>query len=357
MAVGDIFLNTRTGGQDPFASVKNVFREADVLFGNLEVPLTDVDSPGIEQAVLIKGSPEAIPYLKDARFSVLNVAHNHIRDFGVKGAIDTIRHLEKNNIPHIGAGRSIAECFKEVVVEVDGRTVAFVGFYAYGEGLSSNGFHVAGISPQLVRHRIAELKEAHDHVVVSFHWGRENVFYPAPEQQEFARLCIDDGASVVIGHHPHYLHGVEKYNRGLIFYSLGNFNFWQFGMETGYYNRLTCIADIQLSEEKIDFELLPVMIDDNYCPQPISSAQETQSFNEHMEKISSPLPAGVDTWWWFGEIGKPYLVNNTRSFLVSIRRYGIRHFFKMVRWLTSRFVIKCYVGLIRRYLRLGRHPS
>jgi len=354
MAVGDIFLRTREGATDPFAYVKDVFSQADVVFGNLEVPLTNVSLPGIEQAVILKSSPDGVRFLRDAHFSVLNLAHNHIRDFGVEGALDTIRHLDDAGLPHVGAGATIAECMREVVVNVQGTNVAFAGFFLHGEGLSSPGLHIAGMAPQLVMHRIAELRSKYDRVVVSLHWGRENIFYPAPEQQEFGRRCIDEGASVVIGHHPHYVHGVQEYRGGVIFYSLGNFNFWQFGMTTTHYHRLTCIADIVLGEDQVTYETIPIMIDDNYCPRPITSADEIAAFHAHMDKISRPLADGIDKWWWFGEIGKPYLLNNGRSFLVRIRRYGIAHFFKMVRWLTSRFVIKCYVGLIRRYLRLGR---
>lgn len=354
MAVGDIFLQRKDGTGDPFAHVKDTFAQADVVFGNLEVPVTDAARPGIEQAVILKSSPDGVPYLRDANFSVLNLAHNHIRDYGAEGALDTIRHLDAVGLRHIGAGDSIAASMKETVVDVDGTTVAFAGFYSHGEGLSTGGLYVAGMSPQLVRHRIAELASRYDRVVVSLHWGRENIFYPAPEQQEFARMCIDEGASVVLGHHPHYLHGVEAYNGGVIFYSLGNFNFWQFGMKTDHYHRLTCIADIDLSGESVTHDLIPVMIDDDYCPRPVTAPGDVAAFDAHMKEISALLPGGIDKWWWFGQIGKPYLVNNGRSFLVRIRRYGIGHAFAMARWLTSRFVIKCYVGLIRRYFGLGR---
>lgn len=357
MAAGDIFLRTRDGQGDPFAYVKDVFREADLVFGNLEVPLTDASQTGIEQAVLIKSSPAAVPLLKAAHFSVLNLAHNHIRDFGVQGALDTIRHLDDAALQHVGAGATTEACLREAVVDVNGTTVALAGFYTHGEGLSSNGLHVAGMAPQLVAHRITELRSRYDRVVVSLHWGRENVFYPSPDQQDFGRFCIDQGASVVVGHHPHYLHGVETYNGGVILYSLGNFNFCQFGMPTSHYHRLTCIADVVLGDGQVSYRLIPVMIGEDYCPRPITSPEEVAQFESHMERISQPLAAGIDKWWWFGEIGKPYLVNNGRSFLVRIRRYGIAHAFKMLSWLTSRFCIKCYVGLLRRYLGFNRQPS
>jgi poly-gamma-glutamate synthesis protein (capsule biosynthesis protein) len=39
--------------------------------------------------------------------------------------------------------------------------------------------------------------------------------------------CIDQGADLIIGHHPHVLQGIELYHDKPIFYSLGNFIFDQ----------------------------------------------------------------------------------------------------------------------------------
>ena len=44
-------------------------------------------------------------------------------------------------------------------------------------------------------------------------------------QKKLAHLAIDEGADLVIGHHPHVLEGIEKYNGKYIAYSLGNFCF------------------------------------------------------------------------------------------------------------------------------------
>lgn len=48
---------------------------------------------------------------------------------------------------------------------------------------------------------------------------------PAEFVRRFARAAIDAGASLVIGHGPHQLRGVEVYRTGAILYSLGNFLF------------------------------------------------------------------------------------------------------------------------------------
>jgi poly-gamma-glutamate synthesis protein (capsule biosynthesis protein) len=62
-------------------------------------------------------------------------------------------------------------------------------------------------------------------VVVSFHWGSEGAATPKPYQVATAHAAIDSGADIVLGHHPHVLQGIERYKKGIIFYSLGNFAF------------------------------------------------------------------------------------------------------------------------------------
>ena len=46
---------------------------------------------------------------------------------------------------------------------------------------------------------------------------------PAVFVPRFARAAIDAGASLVVGHGPHRLRGIELYKGGAILYSLGNF--------------------------------------------------------------------------------------------------------------------------------------
>ena len=73
---------------------------------------------------------------------------------------------------------------------------------------------------------IAKLQEeGADLILACCHWGIERDNYPTDFQQKFGRECIDWGADLVIGHHPHVLQGVEEYQGKYIIYSLGNFCF------------------------------------------------------------------------------------------------------------------------------------
>ena len=62
-------------------------------------------------------------------------------------------------------------------------------------------------------------------IIVNFHWGIEKQYTPDENQKALAHLAVDEGADLVIGHHPHVLEGIEEYNGKYICYSLGNFCF------------------------------------------------------------------------------------------------------------------------------------
>ncbi len=75
---------------------------------------------------------------------------------------------------------------------------------------------------------VSEARKQADCVVVSVHshqFSNRDKSIPAEFLSLFSRTCIDAGASVIVGHGPHILRGIEVYHGGVICYSLGNFIF------------------------------------------------------------------------------------------------------------------------------------
>ena len=75
---------------------------------------------------------------------------------------------------------------------------------------------------------VSEARRQADIVVVSLHAHEmkgKKTNEAAQFVETFSRACIDAGASIVFGHGPHELRGIERYRGGLIFYSIGNFLF------------------------------------------------------------------------------------------------------------------------------------
>jgi poly-gamma-glutamate synthesis protein (capsule biosynthesis protein) len=72
-----------------------------------------------------------------------------------------------------------------------------------------------------------------------------------------------------------------------------------------------------------------------------------------VEDVSAPIREGrITERWWFEQVAPIYLGGHLEAWARRIRRYGLRHFMQFSRWLVSGFTIKCYLGLLRRRVRL-----
>lgn len=235
--VGDIMLARGVGKileekKDytfPFASTTELFRSADIIFANLENP---VSTGGIRSGSIysFRASPQTLGGLLFAGVGVVSIANNHIWDYGREAFLDTLSHLSANGIVAVGGGENYEEAHTPKVITVGKTRVAFLAYTnlisAYLGGASSTPA-VSRFTDDILETDIAKAKELADVVVVSFHWGEEYQTKHNNGQERVAKLAIDAGANLIVGHHPHVVQEVEEYNDGYIFYSLGNFIFDQ----------------------------------------------------------------------------------------------------------------------------------
>ena len=233
--VGDILLDRGVKAQIeskgrgyPYLEVKDVFKKSDAVIGNLECPITENSNPILKDKKLIfKADVENAAELKSAGFSILNLANNHSMDQGSEGLKSTISNLNKAGIMTVGAGMNREDASKPGFVKISGTTAGVLGFShfpAEGYFFSEDKPDVAQVNENIKKH-VIEAKSKCDFLVVTLHWGREFNNYPSDYQIDLAHSLIENGADVVIGHHPHVLQGVEKFKGKLIFYSVGNFVF------------------------------------------------------------------------------------------------------------------------------------
>lgn len=346
LAVGDIWLKTKDGS-DPFYKVQEALSEGDIVFGNLEVVLSE--SPvRAKKAHILYENPEKVCYLKDAGFDVVNIANNHILDLGVEGFHDTLHLLEENSIDYVGGSHSKDEN-RAVIIERNGIRLGFLG-YTSGRWRVPKEIAINKIKEAEILRDIAELKKSCDHVIVSLHWGIEHVHYPSPDQIDLAHRIIDQGASVILGHHPHALQGIEEYHGSLIAYSLGNFQFHTESPFEGV-NKTIIFSIVFNSREVQRYSTIPCVIDNNYQPtlELKSQGEELSSF---LSEISRPLEEGtIQQSWWFETIAENYLSNNLTSYKKRIREHGITHLLECCVWLMTPFCIRCYLGCISKLIK------
>jgi poly-gamma-glutamate synthesis protein (capsule biosynthesis protein) len=77
-----------------------------------------------------------------------------------------------------------------------------------------------------IQERVAAAAEEVPYVVVVLHWGEMGSRDITPRQRELARACVDAGADLVAGSHPHVIQGIEVWKGVPIMYSLGNLVFF-----------------------------------------------------------------------------------------------------------------------------------
>jgi poly-gamma-glutamate synthesis protein (capsule biosynthesis protein) len=216
----------------PFTEVQPVFAGADVRVGNLECPLFRGAEPRRKRNVL-GAPPDSAAALSYLGFTALSLANNHSTDQGSEGLQRTREVLQSRGIVPFGAAGDLKLASTPAFVQAKGVTFAFLGYAEQGGDVGAEGatHSTAGCVPlslERIQHDIAQARARAEHVVVSLHWGYQSDRYPDPEQVATARKVIDLGALIVHGHHPHVLQGMERYGRGLILYSLGNFYFPDF---------------------------------------------------------------------------------------------------------------------------------
>lgn len=197
-----------------FQNVLDVFEQDDLTYVNLEGPLTTSDEMREDQTYCIKGRPEYVKLLQLGSIEACGFANNHRLDYGVKGSDETVALLEENNIAYAYDSKT-----DMVTINKDGNEIN-IGL------ISVNEINWGGGVEKLIQDGIEELNGGGaDLILVMCHWGIEREFIPENYQTVLGRKCIDWGADMVIGAHPHVLQGIESYKGKYIIYSLGNFCF------------------------------------------------------------------------------------------------------------------------------------
>lgn len=191
-----------------FSNVYDIFVADDMTLVNLEGVLTTSEDMKEGQTYCIKGDPSFVRFLTYGSIEAVSMANNHRMDFGEQGSRDTVEALKQEGIVY-------AYDNNVGVYEVNGIRIGYVSVRYWGDGMG-----------QFMQDGIQKLQEEGVDLIISCcHWGIERNYYPESYQCDFGRQCIDWGADLVIGHHPHVLQGIEEYQGKFIVYSLGNFCF------------------------------------------------------------------------------------------------------------------------------------
>ncbi len=192
-----------------FEKVSKIFKEDDLTIVNLETTLTTAMKKASKK-YRFKGLPEFNDILVEGNIDAVSLANNHTYDYLQEGYADTIKYLKEAGIGYFGNA-------DYDIREIKGIKIGLLGYTGWAYNSS--------VKEKIRQHMNKLREEGCKLIIVSFHWGEEYTFYPNETQKKLGHFVIDEGADLVLGHHPHVIQGIENYENKYIVYSLGNFCF------------------------------------------------------------------------------------------------------------------------------------
>lgn len=254
--------------------------EADYIIGNLESPLID-DQDAKDKTFY--GRPLFAELLKNSGVNILNIANNHILEHGVGGIKKTIGILHGGNILTVGG---IEKGHPEILsVEQNGMKICMAGFCDERVCSIENPQCYASLEEAKILNTLEHMKALHpDIIIFIFHWGDEYVHIPTLEQRRLAYKLIDNGANLIVGHHPHVIQPYEHYHNGHIIYSLGNFCFDD--VQSDHFEK-GMIAKVALKDKTIqDISFQGVLVQDMAYTEELVKPMNHQDFERYFSEIN-----------------------------------------------------------------------
>ncbi|MGF1457772.1 MAG: CapA family protein [Leptolyngbyaceae cyanobacterium] len=268
------------------------YRQADLAMVNLQDPLSR-SATSLEEELLERQRPDAINLLKEGGVDLVNLTGEKALSYGEQGLAETLNTLDRNGIFRVGAGRSAREARRPEIVDVKGQRIAYLS-YDRDFTLAAEA-DLSGVNAVAMKDIIQDIQAIRDEVdwlIVNYRWSTEPPATPAESQTNLARLAIDQGADLVVGHHPQKLQGAELYKGRPIAYSLGDF---VFGQAAEAPTAETALLQVALRPGQMKVELVPVEVKAGQ-PQQASGPQAEQilaKIHAASQDFREPMPASV----------------------------------------------------------------
>ena len=258
-------------------------QNADIMMVNHEFQFSTRGEPMEDKQFTFQTDPKNVQILLDLGIDIVSLANNHSLDFGQDALQDTFVTLDEAGILYAGAGDSKERAEELQVIEVNGKKF---GFLAATRVIPVAGWDVRNKQPGLFTtyddtrlvERIRESKEECDFLAVYVHWGIEREEYPEEYQNVIAKHCVEAGADVIIGAHPHVLQGIEFIEGKPIFYSLGNYIF------NNSIPKTMLVKVVIKADDTVEYSLIPAFAVNGQTQ--VMEGAEAEKLYTYMNEIS-----------------------------------------------------------------------
>ncbi|MCM3611899.1 CapA family protein [Planococcus sp. MERTA32b] len=239
-AVGDILIHSKVydsaktnDGYDfvpLFEKVKPYLEKSDITIANSESIIGGAGI-GLSSYPSFNSPFEVGDALKDSGVDVVSMANNHTLDRGIPAIENAINYWDELGMERTGSYLSAEERDQITLMTVNDISFSFLS-YTYGtNGIptpSGKDYLVNRIDKELIKSDLQQADEQSEVVVLSLHFGDEYQPLPNEYQTGLAEFAAENGADIILGHHPHVLQPpawIETSDGRKVFviYSLGNF--------------------------------------------------------------------------------------------------------------------------------------
>lgn len=319
-----------------FSDYKTKIADCDFIVGNLEVPFTRKLKEFKPKSAVIGTGPENINILELLEITHVNLANNHVGDFGKEGYELTKKILKKANIEFFGIEGI------QNFIHYENNKVCLSGFcnmntspvYLHGIDHKKRGINIA--DADIIENTLARSHAEGYLNILAFHTGLEHVHLPGKEDILFCRYLAEKFDYILYGHHPHVVQGFEKHKNSNLFYSLGNFCF------DDVYSKVDSINPLVKMSEANKLGLIPILTIENNN---VTEVELVWSYlgEEKMNILSSdenPLIENIKSCLTDRPLAE---VEKERSELLDKHLYQ-RKALRNIKWYTNRFNLR-YVRL------------
>ena len=298
LLVGDIMLDRgvenlikQNSIYYPFQKISHFLRGIDTVFGNLEGPVVNNPPEFPVNSLKFAFNPEVIKGVSWSNFNLFSLTNNHTPDMGKEGLEETKEWLKKYGINFVGDPLSgSSDNLNSSFLRDD---ITFLAFNQIFPFMEKEEEMIKAI-------KTVKYLNPDNFLMVSLHWGEEYKLINSPAQQSLSHRIIKAGADLIIGHHPHVVQNIEKYQGKLIYYSLGNFIFDQyFSPDT----QEGLAVGLEIHPDRLVCRLFPLQIN---LSQPVLMKQNKarefliQLANRSDNKLVDEIKGGIikiERWW------------------------------------------------------------
>lgn len=291
------------GPDYPLGPIAGLMRQSDLTVINLECAITSTTAlwRGAPKAFYFGAPPEAILSLTDAGVDIVNLANNHMLDFGVEGLLDTLRHLRQHRILHAGAGIDDDQASSPAIIECHGIKFGMAAFCDHQPDFAADKKNpgIAYLDLDDESSAVAVLRQALDPLlhaaidwpILSLHWGPNMEFRPSLKFRRLAHAAINMGWKILFGHSAHVFQGIELYRGCPIIYAAGDL-VDDYYVDPEFRNDHQLLFEMKLSRGALQrIELHPVFIKD--CQVHIATGKQFDHIAAWMSKICKEMGTRV----------------------------------------------------------------